>query len=422
MPTDVRVPTTGNAGEAAVVVDWNVKVGARVGVGDLLVVLETAKSTIDVESPVSGEVLKLMYAVGDEAPEHDVLAVIGAPGELLDDAPLAAAAASNGTTEAMAPTQSSGTATVDGPTLHTEDSPPYDHRRIAASPRAKILAQRNGLELSKIVGSGPQGRIIVVDVLNAKRTQEVVTVDQGPAEPAHSPAGSPLPPTFTDDYVLVPVRGARKVTAQRMQESLQSAAQVTLTRYAKADPLLNYVKRLRAVSEGTSLPKIGVNDLLLFATAWAVTRHPEANSWFGWDGIRQFSPVNLGFAVDTGQALLVPVIPNAAALSLAQIAAAAKASIEKSRAGKLTMPEMDGGTFTVSNLGSLGVHWFTPVLNPPQSCILGVGATHQLHDDGPSLLPLSLTFDHRALDGAAAAAMLAEIASAIEIVDVLAAF
>jgi pyruvate dehydrogenase E2 component (dihydrolipoamide acetyltransferase) len=206
-----------------------------------------------------------------------------------------------------------------------------------------------------------------------------------------------------------------------MHASLSGTAQVTLTRYADATALLAYVKRLRTVTATQNLPKIGVNDLLLFATARAVVKHPEANSIFDWDGIRQYRTVHLGFAVDTGQALLVPVIPAAEALSISQLASAAKDLIEKSRSGKLTTPEMEGGTFTVSNLGSLGVHWFTPVLNTPQTCILGVGAAHQTHPEAPSLLPLSLTFDHRAIDGAAAAALMADIAQAIETVDVLSA-
>ena len=418
MSTEVRVPTTGNAGEAAVIIGWNVGVGSRIGAGEVLVVIETSKSTIDVESPVSGEVLKLLFDVGDEAPEHEVLAIIGEPGEAVtnghalptDTAPAVGETAAMPSTPAKAE-HSAGVSTP----IATE------HTRIASSPRARILANRNGIDLSTVTGSGPGGRIIVGDVLAAEPPIAHAATATVPT-PVVLPYSAPRPMAKTDDFVLAPVRGARKITAQRMHESLQATAQVTLTRYAKADALLSYVRRLRSVTEAGGMPKIGINDAVLFATARAVVKHPEANSWFEWDGIRQFTSVNLGFAVDTGQALLVPVIPHANTLSLAQIAAAANAAIDQSRAGKLSTPEMEGGTFTVSNLGSLGVHWFTPVLNPPQSCILGVGAAHQLHDDGPSLLPLSLTFDHRAIDGAAAALLLADIAGAIETIDLLAAF
>lgn len=399
MSIDVRVPTTGNAGEDAVIVDWNVSVGSQVSAGDVLVTLETAKATIEVEAPEGGEVLSILFDSGDEVPEHEVLAVLGAAGEVVAEAGPASDADDPGATAPAEP--SPAVSILVEPSASTRDD------RQKASPRARILAERNGVDLSTVTGSGPGGRIIIVDVLAAKKAVTPPVVEKPAAPDA--------------EFEIVPVRGARKVTAQRMQASLAGTAQVTLTRYADATAMLAFVTRLRGVTEAQGLPKIGVNDLVLFATARAVAAHPEANSVFDWEGIRQYRSVHLGFAVDTGQALLVPVIPHADSLSIGQVAAAAKASIERARTGKLTASEMEGGTFTVSNLGSLGVHWFTPVLNTPQSCILGVGAAHRSHPDAPSLLPLSLTFDHRALDGAAAAAVLAAIAQAIETVDVLSA-
>jgi pyruvate dehydrogenase E2 component (dihydrolipoamide acetyltransferase) len=427
MSIDVRVPTTGNAGEDAVIVDWNVAVGETVSAGDVLVTLETAKATIEVEAPEGGEVLDILFGSGDEVPEHEVLAVIGAAGEAVTPSGPGSSADDPGATAPAEATpavsvKGAGSATTSAPaSTGASAAPAVGGARVKVSPRARLLAERNGVDLAAVSGTGPAGRIIIADVLAAKKQSPA------PVAPSTTPVAPPAPllpdPVAADaEFELVPVRGARKVTAQRMHASLAGTAQVTLTRYADAGAMLAYVKRLRTVTESQSLPKIGVNDVVLFATARAVVKHPAANSVFDWDGIRQYRSVNLGFAVDTGQALLVPVIPGADALSLAQVAAAAKALIEKSRSGKLSTPEMEGGTFTVSNLGSLGVHWFTPVLNTPQSCILGVGAAHQTHPDAPSLLPLSLTFDHRAIDGAAAALLLAEIAKAIETVDVLSAF
>lgn len=421
MSIDVRVPTTGNAGEDAVVVDWNVSVGSQVSAGDVLVTLETAKATIEVEAPEGGEVLSILYDSGDEVPEHEVLAVLGAAGEVVvsgpgsdaDDPGATAPAEPSPAVAIVAEGRSTPPAATPAATTMSSGS-------VKASPRARIVAERNGIDLAGVTGSGPGGRIIIADVLTVKkRPGAAPTGATTPSATAAAPLSAPAAPDA--EFDLVPVRGARKVTAQRMHASLAGTAQVTLTRYADATALLAFVTRLRTVTEAQGLPKIGVNDLVLFATARAVAAHPEANSVFDWDGIRQYRSVHLGFAVDTGQALLVPVIPNADTLSVAQIAAAAKGAIEKARTGKLTTPEMEGGTFTVSNLGSLGVHWFTPVLNTPQSCILGVGAAHQTHPEAPSLLPLSLTFDHRALDGAAAAAVLASIAQAIETVDILSA-
>ncbi|WP_291050151.1 dihydrolipoamide acetyltransferase family protein [Herbiconiux sp.] len=420
MSIDVRVPTTGNAGEDAVIVDWNVAVGAQVSAGDVLVTLETAKATIEVEAPEGGQVLKILFESGAEVPEHEVLAILGVEGEAPAESGPASDADDPGATAPAEPAPA--VSTSDATTSRAASTSPAasavpssGDTRAKASPRARILAERNGIDLSALTGSGPGGRIIIADVLAAKK--------QPTAAAAFTPTPAPQAAASPDaGYDLVPVRGARKVTAQRMHASLAGTAQVTLTRYSDATAMLAYVKRLRAVTEAQGLPKIGVNDVLLFATARAVVKHPAANSVFDWDGIRQYRSVNLGFAVDTGQALLVPVIPGADRLSLAAVAEAAQASIEKARSGKLATAEMEGGTFTVSNLGSLGVHWFTPVLNTPQSCILGVGAAHQSHPDAPSLLPLSLTFDHRALDGAAAAQLLADIAKAIETVDVLSAF
>jgi pyruvate dehydrogenase E2 component (dihydrolipoamide acetyltransferase) len=417
MPTDIRVPTTGNAGEDAVVVEWNFAVGDAVNAGDVLVVLETAKSTIDVEVPVSGHVLRLMYDVGDEAPEHQVLAVLGAEGEVLADESPAIDSPAAEQYQPPATAASTPVASASVPAADAQHSTAIATKsgRHAASPRARIIAERRGIDLATLTGSGPGGRIIVGDVIAAATSV--------PAEPSVEAVQSPsVSPTSVPAFVDVPVRGARKVTAQRMHASLQATAQLTLTRYAGADAIFDYAKRLRAITETQGLPKIGVNDLLLFATARAVKRHPAANSWFEWDSIRQFSVVNLGFAVDTTQALLVPVIRDADRLTLAELAASSRSLIEAARSGKLGSTQMEGGTFTVSNLGGLGVHWFTPVLNPPQSCILGVGAMHQLHPLGPQLLPLSLTFDHRSLDGAAAATLLADIVSAIETIDTLSAF
>ncbi len=423
MATDVRVPTTGNAGEDAVVLEWNVAEGSDVSAGDVLVRLETAKATVEVEAPISGQVLRTFYVAGDEVAEHEVLAVLGEPGEQMppegSSAGPAADADDMGTTSPAHPTpaviatQPARSAEPDG----REQTPA---RRHSASPRARKLAGEFGIDLTSLAGSGPMGRIIIADVVAA---QDRATAEASPEQrTAPAPAiTDQIPAAPGDEFILVPVRGARKITAQRMHASLSQSAQLTLTRYAKAKALLRYAKRLRQVTDATSRPRVGLNDLIMLATARAVARHPAANSWFDWEGIKQFAHVNLGFAVDTGHALLVPVIRSADTMTLPELSQAARIAIDRARAGTLAPEEMDGGSFTVSNLGSQGIHWFTPVLNPPQTCILGVGATHQAHPSAPSLLPLSLTFDHRAIDGAGAAALLADIARYIETVDVIAA-
>ena len=416
MSTDVRVPTTGNAGEAAVVLDWNVAIGSPVEAGEILVSLETAKAVLEVEAPVAGVVLDILFKEGDEAAEHEVLLIIGDPGESLPSGPVGGIDLSPPASNEL---HTIAAVDTSAQTAGTYDAASGESRagRIRISPRAKRLAAERAVDISTLTGSGPFGRIIIADVEAAPAASQAATSISA-ATPGPPQYAAPSAPETT----VVAVRGARKVTAQRMQTSLQDSAQVTLTRYASGDALLSYAARLKEVTEQSGRAKIGVNDLLLFATARAVVRHPAANSWFSWDGITQFSAVHLGFAVDTGQALLVPVIRNADTLSLAALAGESRAAIDRARSGKITQEEMSGGTFTVSNLGGLGVHWFTPVLNPPQTCILGVGAAHRAYPDAPAQLPLSLTFDHRAIDGASAATLLAEVATAIEHIDTLAAF
>jgi pyruvate dehydrogenase E2 component (dihydrolipoamide acetyltransferase) len=424
MATDVRVPTTGNAGEDAVVLEWNVTEGSDVTAGDVLVTLETAKATIDVEAPISGHVLRTFYAAGDEVGEHEVLAVLGAPGEQMppegssagpaaDADDMGATSPAHPTPAVMATQPGGGGAEHDGRT-HTPA------RRHSASPRARKLAGEFGIDLTSLAGTGPMGRIIIADVVAAQDRATAAAPPTRQPVPA-PPAINQIPSAPAEEFTVVPVRGARKLTAQRTHASLANSAQLTLTRYAKAKAPLRYAKRLRHVTDASSRPRISLNDLIMFATARAVAQHPKANSWFDWEGITQFTHVNLGFAVDTGQALLVPVIRSADTMTLSELSQAARTAVDKARAGALAPEEMDGGTFTISNLGSLGIHWFTPVLNPPQTAILGIGATHQSHPAGPNLLPLSLTFDHRAIDGAAAARLLSDIAGCIETVDVIAA-
>lgn len=427
MAVEVRVPTTGNAGEEAVIVEWHVEVGSTVTSGQVLATLETAKATLEVESPADGELLRVDRAAGDEVPEHAIIGMIGEPGETLAD-PSGPDVDSSETPAPAATALDDADATRPraGASLDASPAEPSPPVRIAISPRARILAERRGVDPAGLAGTGPGGRVIVPDVLAATPATAAAAGTAPTATPtapaATASVAEPVTGSVADDEgELVPLRGARKVTAQRMLASLQTTAQLTMTRYADGGALFDWAARIREETDRTGAPKIGINDLVLYATARALAGHPEANSTIDDDGIRRYRRVNLGFAVDTGTALLVPVIRNAAELTLAELSAESRRLVERARTSGLTAEEMSGGTFTVSNLGSAGIHWFTPVLNPPQTGILGVGAAHQSHPDGPRAIPLSYTFDHRALDGAPAAAVLASIARAIEAVDLLAA-
>ncbi|WP_413317239.1 dihydrolipoamide acetyltransferase family protein [Agrococcus sp. 1P02AA] len=442
MATEVRIPTTGNAGEDAVLVEWLVDVGQRVDAGTTLLTIETAKSTVDVEAPTEGILLAQRAAPGDEVAEFSVVGVIGAEGERdtveeptmggeqpAEPAPetpepeaqvVATSESSDGESAEGGAPQAEG-ATTREPIDRAESAGAH---RVSASPRARRLAAEHGVDVAQASGSGPLGRVIAADVerLATESAQQPSAQDSSAQEPSAPQTSQARSTTALEPARVVPVRGARKVTAQRMHASLADSAQVTLTRYAEADRMLEWVDRLRAVAAADDAkPRIGVNDALLYVVARVAAKHPAANSWFDWGGIQQFDRVDLGFAVDTEHGLLVPVIRDAHLLPIGSLASQARDAISSARSGALQPADMEGGTFTVSNLGGLGVHWFTPVLNTPQSCILGVGAAHR-SGDGPTLLPLSLTFDHRALDGGSAAALLADLADAIAHIDVLDAF
>lgn len=405
MSTEIRVPATGNAGEDAVLAELKAVLGATVSAGDVVAVLETAKASVEVEAPSAGVVLDVRCAVGDEVPEHSVLLVIGDAGEIVENNPPEDSSAEEA--NASHPGERESVPESTGTSVVIEN----EHGAVPASPRARILAQRNGLDLAGVRGSGPGGRIIVPDVL-----KEIAP--QGPRSPRNVSEASSTHDSL-GQFVTVAVRGARKITAQRMGQSLQDSAQVTLTRYASADSLASFYDRLRSYRDAQGLPRISMSDLINFAVVQTLPRYVAANSIFDWEGIRQYSTVNLGVAVDTGAALVVPVVKHADAMSLPQLSAATTALVDKACAGAMAVNDMADGTFTVTNLGMFGVHWFTPVLNTPQSCILGVGAIHQPSPAVPALLPLSFTFDHRALDGAEAARTLAAISDAIENIDVI---
>lgn len=393
MSTDVRVPTTGNAGEDAVLVEWQVCVGDEVQADAVIAVLETAKTTMDVVAPVAGTIVSLHAEPGDEVAEFAVIARIGSANERLE--PLEESTPER-VPDVVAPQPDTGRA---DPTPRQASATRSPHPHVRISPRARILAERYGVDPSVIPGSGPHGRVLIDDV------KRFVQAGPEPSVPVPtSPAGS-----------AQPLRGARKITAQRMAAAVNEVAPVTLQRTAPADVLVGFAARLKEATQ----PRIGINELVMFAVASVLPRHPQANAHFSWEGITQFPDVNLGFAVDNGRALLVPVIPHANKRSLRSFGAESRRLTDLVLSDRLGPDDMLGATFTVTNLGAFGVEWFNPIVSPPQVCILGVGAVSQR--DGIPHVPLSLTFDHRALDGAAAARCLADIAAAISTIDVLAA-
>lgn len=465
MPTSVVMPKQGNTVESVIIVDWKKRVGETVEVGDVLCEVETDKATMEVPSPVAGVLLKTLYNVGDEVPVMTTIAWIGEPGEAAPDGE-GEAVRSKEVASPSVPSAASpeAPAAAPSPASAAELRPPI-------SPRARHLAERKGVDTGGLTGSGPGGRIIERDVQAALAAQPKLTpvakamvAEGGYAVPAQGsgpggrvtskdlvrageqksrragevleripPAGaaqapvsiaapSPLAP---GEVEIIPVKGVRKVIAERMLQSLQTTAQLTIHASADARALQALRKRLKESPEAMGLRGITINDLVLFAVARTLPAYPGLNALFTGTEIHQYRSVHLGVAVDTPRGLMVPVIRAAEALSLRQLSAEAKRLATACLESKITPDELTGGTFTVTNLGAFGVESFTPVLNPPQVAILGVCAIQPkaVEVDGEiRFIPhigLSLTINHQVVDGAPAARFLQALGQAIAAVDLL---
>lgn len=432
MAQAVIMPRQGQSVESCIITVWHKKKGERVTEGELLFSYETDKSAFDENAPASGTLLEILYPEGEVVPCLENVCIIGEEGEDIsalvgakDNAPAAAEAAPS----AEAASSADAAAPAVDATAQTKDVPPSkDGERVFISPRAKNLALTTGADLSKAAATGPHGRIIERDVnrvldagyrwgtdkVEAFLRGEKVAVEEEAAAAAAPAAEASIPEA---EYTEAPLSGVRRVISKTMHASLSEMAQLTLNSSFDATELMKWRSTLKANGEAMGMGKITVNDMILYAVSRILMDHPAVNSAMIGDKIRTYTHANVGCAVDTDRGLLVPTIFSADKMSLAQIAAAAKAAAAKAREGSLTPDEMSGGSFTVTNLGTLGVESFTPVINPPQVAILGVCSTvNRLKADG-SVYPamgLSLTFDHRALDGAPAARFLKDLCTALE--------
>jgi pyruvate dehydrogenase E2 component (dihydrolipoamide acetyltransferase) len=423
------MPKQGQSVETCVIVGWKKRPGDIVKAGEVICEVETDKATFEVESPAAGTLLGVFYEAGSDVPVLTPIAVIGKPGESFEvpgkSAPQAGPAA--------APSA------VAAPTVAVAASIIAAAGRIMASPRAKALAAARGVTLAGLKGSGPGGRIIERDVQAAQpgalpagmprgspaATQQYVAPAQRPPAPVPLSAGE-MPRSTVAAVKEIKVSGVRKLIAERMLASLSTTAQLTLHSSADARSLQELRRKFKESVESLGLRAVTINDMVLFAVSRVLAQHPELNATFGADTIRQYADVHLGFAVDTPKGLMVPVIRNANRLSLRDIARESARLVEGCRAGGITADEMAGGTFTVTNLGNLGVQSFTPVLNVPQVGILGVGSIGpgpMMAADGSvqfvSQIALSLTINHQVVDGAPGARFLQGMAEAIAHFDLL---
>lgn len=437
------MPRQGQSVESCVITEWQKQKGDSVKVGDILFSYETDKSSFDEKSEVEGTLLEILAAAGDDVPCLETVCIIGDPGEDISalipaKAESGASAAEAAATETAAAEATTTEATaaeasaVSAPAADTKEAASLDGDRLRISPRARNLALRTGADLSQAEPTGPMGRIIERDVnslLDAGKTTTTEQVESYLANPAayKAPAAEPVQadkavvPTVDSPakaaYTDVKVTNIRRTIAKSMHASLSNMAQLTLNSSFDATELLAFRAKVKASGEALGMANITLNDMVLFAVAKTLMNHKECNAHWMDDFIRVFENVNLGIAVDTDRGLMVPTLPAAETLTLNELSVQAKALIKETQSGSISPDKLAGASFTVTNLGSLGVESFTPVINPPQVAILGVDCvTYRLKEDGTTYpaMGLSLTFDHRALDGAPAARFLKDLSAALE--------
>lgn len=417
MAYELKMPQLGLTMETGTIGEWLKAEGDPVAVGDPLVQVETDKLTNDVESEVSGVLLKIVAKPGDELPVQTVLAYIGEPGEKLETSPACAGEpeeASDESKESLSPKTGEETA---GKTVERAPG-----ERIKISPLAKKTAQKLGVDYTGLAGSGPGGRIVQKDILLAEKNPKPVKEENSvkPAEAEPAPAelsfGSAGLSLMEGDEVIK-LTGMRKTVAARMYKSTSEIPSVTTT--VKAD-VTELWKLRKQINEDMEV-RYSINDYILKATAKTLRNHKKLLT--AWDGnqIIQRAHVNLGMAVALETGLIVPVIRDADRLAISDISAQARELALKAREGRLSTEEYQDSTFSVSNMGMYGVESFTPVINQPDAAILGVCAIQDelaLNAEGEvenrKVMRLSMTWDHRLMDGTDAAAFQADLRELLE--------
>ncbi|MEI6311597.1 MAG: dihydrolipoamide acetyltransferase family protein [Bacteroidota bacterium] len=406
MASVLRLPRMSDTMEEGVIASMKIKVGDTLKPGMVIAEVETDKATMEWESFVSGTVLHITAKDGDTIPVEGMVAILGKPGEdfqalLSGDTAKPAAAATTSKVENTSSNTNPPQVMV-APSMPVATAPTSDGR-VKASPLAKTIAKENGIDISSIAGSGEEGRIIKKDI-EAALSNKSASISSAP-----SIAGQ-------ESFTEVAVSQMRKTIAKRLAESKFGAPHFYLTMEICMDEAMH----ARESMNQTSPAKLSFNDLVIKATAMSLRQNPVINSsWLG-DKIRYNNHIHIGMAVAVEEGLLVPVIKFADQLSLSQIAASAKDFAEKAKGKKLQPNDMQGNTFTISNLGMMGIEEFTAIINPPDACILAVGGIKKVLalKDGDiiesNMMKVTLSCDHRVVDGMKGAQFLQTLKSLLE--------
>jgi len=402
MAAEVVMPKLGMAMKEGTVSTWNKKVGDSVSKGDMIASINSEKIEMDIEAPQDGVILDILVQEDVGVPPGTIICYVGKPNEQLTEQNRSA-------NELQAPKNEVAAAiSLEEPPANTASSK-KNKETVRISPIARKIAESENINIETIQGTGPKGRITKADV-------EKVLAERA-SESSHQTVERDNPAINKE---TLPVAGMRKVIASRMHNSLLNSAQLTINMKADVTDLLSLQREIKDVTQQRHKVKISLTDFIARAVVFSLQEHKQMNSAYIDNEIQLNNHVHLGMAVALENGLVVPVVQHAEKMSLVELATEIKTRAADARQGQLSTDRMQGSTFTITNLGAYGVEYFTPVLNPPETGILGVGAT----EDVPmykgdelqkrNLLPLSLTFDHRVLDGAPAANFLGTIKQYLE--------
>ena len=438
MATNVLMPKQGNTVEECLLVSWRVKIGEEVKEGQIIADIETDKAVFELESPAKGTVLSLLCNEGDAVPVLQNVAVIGKPGEETSIEDRGVAEKRNVQNEA--PNVADNRDAI--PNKQPMPMTASQTTGKGISPRARNLALRKSVNARNLAGTGPGGRVIERDIERALESSspatplaKAVAAETGVEIPAFGsgigrrilakdlqssrPSGDETHST-APDFKEVSLRGVRKITSERLLESLRETAQLTFFTSADAQSLLRFRHDLKENGERLGLAPISIGDMVMFAVGRVLRKYPDLNATLSDNVYRRYANIHLAFACDTPRGLVVPVVPKAEELSLNDLASAIRDKAQRAKEGSIDPDSLQGGTFTVSNLGPLGIGSFTPILNYPQVTILGVGAIElkPVRKAGDieyrDHMGLSLTVNHQVVDGWQASLFLKDLRHAIE--------
>ena len=448
MATAIILPKQGNTVESCLLLEWKKKKGDKVKKGDIICEVETDKAVFEIEASENGILLETFFNEGDEIPVLTNIAVVGKEGESfddlkpgIDDNPVSEIEKDE-LSEENKKSEKKETVAVKKDTFESVTTEENNNKPVGISPRAKRLAIQKGVNTDSLTGTGPMNRIIerdIISIINSGQPLTPAAKDLMKKENVAIKEGTGIGGRITSDDIkkysktkltkdivkIEEVKGIRKIISERMLESLRNSAQLTLNSSADATALLSLRETFKNSKLSSEFNKVNINDLIMFAVIKVLPKHPIVNSLLKDHKIHYYENIHLGFAVDTERGLMVPTIKNSQNLSLLELSGEVKRLVNACRENKIQLEELSGATFTITNLGNMGIDDFTPVINLPQNAILGISRINlkpvQINNKIEFVphIGLSLTINHQVIDGAEGARFLQDLSLAIKEISLL---